>query len=135
MLHHKHHSDCKTLDCLMLTEALSLKLEILREIIIQKYSLIGCIAWKASLGGYRLADERKVFFLEAKLKGKTRFWRAKYHKTHYATIRSYEDVKIAMTRYFAPVNYKQRGSTPVEEYTGKFYSLATRPEFPRNEML
>lgn len=52
-------------------------------------------------------------------------------------------MNIAMTRYFVPVNYKQRahlqftqlvqGSMFVEEYTEKFYNLATRSEFHWNK--
>ncbi|CAK7334792.1 unnamed protein product [Dovyalis caffra] len=52
-------------------------------------------------------------------------------------------MKIAMTRYFVPPNYKQQvhlqftqltqESLSVDEYTKKFFSLATRSEFPWNE--
>ena len=52
-------------------------------------------------------------------------------------------MKIAMSRYFVPVNYQQhvhlqftqlvQGSMSIEEYTAKFYSLATKSELPWNE--
>ena len=103
--------------------------------------------WLHSLESYfkwhQLAEERKISFAEAKLKGTARVWWEKYQQTHLAVIRTWEDMKMALTRFFVPPNYKQRvhlqfvelvqGSLTVEEYTNKFYSLAAKSDFPWNE--
>ena len=49
---------------------------------------------------YSLSKEQKLFFKEAKLRGKVRIWWEKYQKTHYVVIRSWEDMWSAMTLYF-----------------------------------
>ncbi|PRQ55245.1 putative retrotransposon gag domain-containing protein [Rosa chinensis] len=103
--------------------------------------------WLHSLESYfkwhQLAEERKISFAEAKLKGTTRVWWEKYQQTHFAVTRTWEDIKMTLTRFFVPPNYKQRvhlqfvelvqGSLSVEEYTNKFLSLAAKSDFPWNE--
>ena len=103
--------------------------------------------WLHSLESYfrwhQLAEERKISFAEAKLKGTARVWWEKYQQTHFAVTRTWEDMKVTLTRFFVPPNYKQRvhlqfvesvqGSLSVEEYTNKFLSLAAKSDFPWNE--
>nr|CAD1823399.1 unnamed protein product [Ananas comosus var. bracteatus] len=60
-------------------------------------------------------------------------------------VRTWEDMKRAMTRQFVPIDYRQRvqyqftkltqGSMTVEEYTSRFYHLAAQSEFPWSEDL
>ena len=54
-------------------------------------------------GWYSLSEERKLFFTEAKLKGTAGIWWEKYQQTHYIAIRSWEDMRSAMTRYSCKV--------------------------------
>ncbi|KAM5575250.1 hypothetical protein ABKV19_014275 [Rosa sericea] len=103
--------------------------------------------WLHSLESYfkwhQLAEERKISFAEAKLKGTARVWWEKYQQTHFAVTRTWEDMKMTLTLFFVPPNYKQRvhlqfvelvqGSLSVEEYTNKFLSLAAKSDFPWNE--
>lgn len=77
---------------------------------------------------------------ELKLLGTERISWTQEQQHPYLAIRTWEDMKIAMTRQFVPIDYRQRveyrfswltqGSMTVEEYTSRFYRLATRLEFP-----
>ena len=106
-LHHKPQPECeKTLDCLMLLGGSKLEVGDFHgnnnpEVFLDwLHNLESFFRW------YRLTDEQEFFFLNAK--GAASVWWAKFQQTHYATIISWEDMKIAMTRYFVPDNYKQR---------------------------
>lgn len=92
---------------------------------------------------YHITNKRKLLFADAKLKGTVRIWWTKFRREHFAVVRTWEEMKSALTRYFVPPSYKQRahvqftqlaqGSISVEEYTRLLCSLATRSEFPWNK--
>lgn len=56
---------------------------------------------------YCLTEERKLFFVEAKLTGAARFWWTKLQQTRIPPILIWDKMKLAMTRYVVPQNYKQ----------------------------
>lgn len=131
------------------------------EMFMEKASLryfIGSHSLESYFIWYHLSEDWKLFFAEFKLKRTVRVWWSKYQQAYYVTLRSWEEMKVAIKRYFVPAKYKQlvhlqctqlvRGRNSVEEYTSKLivwqtyhkkqnktknYRLAARSEFPWNE--